>query len=314
MKLKQLLNIGQKLYHWRPQKIINYRWLPIFLFRCFIDRKEISELEKRLTLTQLGKDFFELHSHIWFQLTRQNFHMESTTQERLSYILNTWDFFEEHLSKEARYDIYCDNSKSFKIWENKSDDNDLFLELNFVDGEIKEGCMTIRLIQNQTVVYHMNFWIGKIDKENKQISAYIGCHQGSKDGLDINRDLTKQLFGCRPKNFVFIALQELLGHLGITELFAVSSEGHYSNKFHSDKRKPKVSYNDFWTECGGTISSDSRFFSLPLHDKRKTMEEIPSKKRSTYRKRYELLDQVSATIKNMLSQQKSETTGNSTNE
>ena len=297
MKLKQLLNIGQKLYHWRPQKIINYRWLPIFLFRCFIDRKAINTLEKRLNSSKIGKVFFELHTPIWFQLTRQNFHMDSTTDERLSYMLNTWDFFEECLSEEARHSIYCDNSKSFRIWETKIDDKNLFLELNFVDGEIKEGCMTIRLLLDETVVYHMNFWIGSIDKSNKKISAYIGCHQGSKDGLDINRDLTKQLFGCRPKNFVFIALQELLSHLGITELYAVSSEGHYSNKFHGDKRKPKVSYNDFWTECGGTISTDKRFFSIPLHDKRKSMEEIPSKKRSTYRKRYELLDQVSAAIK-----------------
>lgn len=314
MKTKQLLDIGQKLYHWRPQKIINYRWLPIFLFRCFVARKEINKLEKHLNSTVIGKEFFEKHAPIWFQLTRQNFHMKSTTQERLSYMMNTWDFFEKWLSEEARHNIYCDNSKSFRIWENKTDDKTLCLDLNFDDGEIKEGCMTIRLMQDESVVYHMNFWIGKIDKENKQVSAYIGCHQGSKDGLDINRDLTKQLFGCRPKNFVFIALQELLGHLGITELFAVSSEGHYSNKFRGDKRKPKVSYNDFWTECGGTICADSRFFAIPLHDKRKTMEEIPSKKRSTYRKRYELLDQVSVTIKAVLSNQKAENPGKKNNE
>lgn len=301
MEIKKLLNIGKKLYHWRPGKIINYRWLPIFLIRCFIDRKEVNELEKHLNSTEVGKDFFDFHTTVWFQLTRENFHIDSTTQERLAYILNTWHFFEKHLSKETRHGIYCTYEKPFTLWEQQTQEgNNIRLNLSFVDGEIKEGCMTIRLLENQTVVYHMNFWIGEINEENNQISAYIGCQQGSKDGLDINRDLTKQFFGCRPKNFVFIALQELLSYLGVTQLFAVSSEGHYSNKFIGDKRKPKISYNDFWIECGGIISSDKRFFSMPLKEKRKTMEEIPSKKRSAYRKRYELLDQVSDSIKNQI--------------
>lgn len=296
MEIKELLNIGQKLYHWRPNKKINYRWLPIFLLRCFIHRKEVNILESHLGKTQIGKEFFNLHPLIWFQLTRQNFHINSTTKERLSYILTTWDFFEKHLSEADRYNIYCSPQNSFKLWEQQLDEEQLLsLDLSFIGGEIKEGCMTISLKLNNNPIYHINFWI-KAEKD-QSYSSYIGCYQGSRDGLDVNRDLTKKLFGCRPQNFVFIALQELLAHLGISQLFAVSSEGHYSNKFLRSTRKPRVSYNEFWTECGGKLCSDKRFFSLPLHEKRKTMEEIPSKKRSTYRKRYELLDNLSESIK-----------------
>ena len=299
MKIRELLNIGQKLYRWRPGKIINYRWMPIFLFRCFIHKKEVDILEEHLSKTQIGKNFFYSHATIWFQLTRQNFYMNSTTKERLSYILDTWDFFAGLFSEADRNDIYCEQDKSLKLWEYKLDEEqNLVIDLNFIDGEIKEGCMTISLRLNGTSVYHVNFWISK---KEELYSAYIGCCQGSRDGLDVNKELTKKLFGCRPQNFVFIALQELLACTEVTELFAVSSEGHYSNKFLSDKRKPKVSYNEFWTECGGKVCADKRFFTLPRHEKRKTMEEIPSKKRSTYRKRYELLDRLSAEIKQKVS-------------
>ena len=40
------------------------------------------------------------------------------------------------------------------------------------------------------------------------------------------------------------------------------------------------------------MTSDERFFSLPLIEKRKTPEEIPSHKRAAYRRRFEMLDEL----------------------
>lgn len=298
MKIKQLLNIGQKFYHWRPQKIINYRWMPVFLLRYFIYRKEISILENHFAKTEIGQKFVELHFWIWLQFTRETFYIGSTIKERVSYIINTWNFIQDSFTDEARRKMYCDLNSAIVLWEQRFEENSLRIELNYIDGEMKEGCATISLVVNDLSVHHMNFWISEFNKTDNRVVAYIGCSQGPiENGLDIDRELTKTLYGCRPKNFVLVALQHLLSNLGVTQLFAVSNKGHYSNKFVGDKRKPKVSYDEFWTECGGKLCEDPRFFSLPLEETRKTYEEIPSKKRSAYRKRYELLDQLSDSIK-----------------
>jgi uncharacterized protein VirK/YbjX len=55
-------------------------------------------------------------------------------------------------------------------------------------------------------------------------------------------------------------------------------------------RKLKTSYDEFWEECGGRISSDFRFFDLPAEEPRKREEDIPARKRGLYRKRFESMD------------------------
>ena len=50
-------------------------------------------------------------------------------------------------------------------------------------------------------------------------------------------------------------------------------------------------YDSFWLSIGGE-KQDNGNFMLPLVMPRKTIEEIASKKRSEYRRRYALLDSL----------------------
>lgn len=300
MNIKYLTSVACKLYRCRIGKIINYRWIPVFWLRCLVSKKEVESLESHFNSTEIGRSFLEHHPHVWFQLLRENFYRNSKASERLKLIIDTWKLIEKHFSDETRQKIYCHEiqGEPHQLWQMDYNGKPLKVEINFIDGEIKEGCICITLKLDDLSVFHMNLWA--VNRENK-LKAYIGCYQGSRDGLDVNRELTKFLFGCRPQNFLFVALQEFVKALGITELYAVSSYGHYSNKFHSSERKPKISYDEFWQECGGTLSSDKRFYSMPLEQQRKTYEEIPTKKRAYYRKRYELLDQMTEAIKSSIS-------------
>lgn len=280
------------------------------MLRCLIHKKEIDIIEQRFTQTELGQKTLNMHPYIWFQLLREYFHIESNASERLNYILTTWDFSEKHFSLPSRNRIYCEVEKdahiesyALTLWEEELDNKKVKIEINFMDGEIKEGCLTIALRCDNFLVYHMNFWIAPSLNDKNKLAAYIGCHQGSKEGLDINRELTKSLFGSRPKNFVFIALQTFIRESGIANLFGVSNKGHFSSRLVKSDRKPKFSYDEFWTECGGTPCDDQRFFILPNQEIRKSYEEIPSKKRSTYRKRYELIDRMASSIKTTLIQE-----------
>ncbi|MDY3296578.1 DUF535 family protein, partial [Selenomonas sp.] len=52
----------------------------------------------------------------------------------------------------------------------------------------------------------------------------------------------------------------------------------------------------FWEEAGGWKTDDPRFDELPLIEPRKTMEEVPTRKRAQYRKRFAFLDAIDAQI------------------
>ena len=57
----------------------------------------------------------------------------------------------------------------------------------------------------------------------------------------------------------------------------------------------KLLFNDYdiiWQEKGGTISTDGCLYRLPLELNLKPISEIASKKRSMYKKRYQLLDDL----------------------
>jgi uncharacterized protein VirK/YbjX len=73
---------------------------------------------------------------------------------------------------------------------------------------------------------------------------------------------------------------------------AVSNETHiYRSVRYRRKKQDKLhaDYNSFWESLGGNVD-DNGDYLLPLTLPRKPMEEIASKKRSEYRRRYELLD------------------------
>ena len=61
-------------------------------------------------------------------------------------------------------------------------------------------------------------------------------------------------------------------------------------------RKLKTSFTDFWDEVGGTPLKDKRFYELPLTEARKSPEEIPTRKRAVYRRRFTLLDEIDESI------------------
>ena len=54
-------------------------------------------------------------------------------------------------------------------------------------------------------------------------------------------------------------------------------------------------YNEVWEDRGGTRVAPTHF-ELPLAGSRRPLEEVPAKKRSMYRRRYEMLDAIDAAI------------------
>lgn len=291
-----LFTLGTKLYDCRRK--INYRCVLVFMVRSMMHHGESKALQEFLQQTEMRKRFFAAHPQVFAQLTRQFFFRNSRAAERLTAITQTFQVMERSFSDKALEYLYLDEQKPLHLWEMPyGEEHTLSLEMFFRNGEIREGSMTLALCLDGEVVYHINFWCAQ---EGEKQVLYIGCHQGSKHGLEVNKELTKAFFGYRPKNFILYALRILAKELAVDELRAVSNYGFYANNHIRKNRKLLVSYDKFWKECGGEIMADQRFFTLPLIEPRKTMEEVPTRKRAVYRKRFAFLDALEEDLQKTL--------------
>lgn len=125
----------------------------------------------------------------------------------------------------------------------------------------------------------------------------VGGFQGANRATvhEVIRQATKSCHGLFPKRLLLECLQRIGAGLGVRRILAVSDAGHVFRSLRYRYRKKSVfvaSYNEFWDSINAVPYSPS-LYDIPLAIPRKTLEELPSKKRSEYRKRYALLDEMS---------------------
>lgn len=174
----------------------------------------------------------------------------------------------------------------------------LHLVLDKTEWFLREGEIVLNLFVNDQRIYSIAFTLGV---DTGQPLVLVGALQGSSsEGVQgVYRDITHALHGMRPRDFLMVALKLLCGELGIHRIWAVSSDcrQHNSPYFgNSHKKKVLVAYNEMWLEHGGT-ELDNGFFEIPALYRRKDMSEIPTRKRATYRRRYQMLDKLALDIK-----------------
>jgi uncharacterized protein VirK/YbjX len=152
-----------------------------------------------------------------------------------------------------------------------------------------EGLLTLGLREGTDRFFHLTFCIAS---QSGKLIAYIGGIQGTTgpDVLAQHRRFTKRTYGMRPRDFLVEAFKMLCGLIGVQRIMAVSDSAH-ANYFETsgwDPTTPKISYDEIWTERGGTPVEDG-FFALPVSPTRRRSDQIPKRKVSLYRRRYELL-------------------------
>jgi uncharacterized protein VirK/YbjX len=101
------------------------------------------------------------------------------------------------------------------------------------------------------------------------------------------KDATRACHGLRPKAAVMEVLCGMCRQLGLSALSAVSNRSHVSQArtrgFHAD-------YDAFWRELGGVESADR--FTLPLIPHHREIDEVPSHRRSAFRRRQALVAEI----------------------
>ncbi len=209
-------------------------------------------------------------------------------------------YLEEHLKfiskfkKKYQYELYND---AILLLDMSKYTIEMNLKLEYDPLTSKEGEITIFFEDKNS--------LNKIFKITGLLSKnifYIGCVQGQTSN-DMMRSLTKECFGMRPHNFLLYCLMEFSRNLGCSNIYAIKSNFHVSKARARTRDKISFNYDTFFRELN-VISETPSWHILDTKYPLKNISEIKSKKRSMYRKRYELLENISTDIANKTEQLK----------
>ncbi|KAL1014867.1 VirK/YbjX family protein [Haemophilus influenzae] len=171
-----------------------------------------------------------------------------------------------------------------------TEDLRLSLSINHIDPF--EGYFSINIRnQNNERVYDASF---TFLSPNKLLIASI---QGpsSDNAQELVKQATKALHGMRPM-FMLVNGFKMLAEKWRCELVGIPHKAQGKYRL-SARSKILFNYDEFWQENQGEYRHN--YWQLPLHIERKQLEDIASKKRSMYRKRYEMLDQMALDIQQL---------------
>jgi uncharacterized protein VirK/YbjX len=155
-----------------------------------------------------------------------------------------------------------------------------------------------------TLDYHR--WISSLTFVLRQGAAgreiLIGGVQGghSENSREDIRVATQVFHGLRPKHLLVYLLREIASLWGVSRIQAVSDSAHCLTRGRYQGRiKIVSSYDQLWQDVGGQSREDG-FYSLPVMQNRRALEDVPSRKRAQYRRRYSLMDSIAAEMREKL--------------
>lgn len=286
--------IGKRIYNLEnPREKRRYY---VFLLRAVLHRRALKELVDFFNAVPARSKLLERNPFPVEQATRAFFYNKSTFAERVQLVRQHYELLEKLLQEKYFLQISGTECQPYTVWESVYDDKPWLAQLVFEAGQRKEGLLSLELNLGRDHVYQIMFWIGY--NQSGEASLWIGAIQGPnmENAKDVVKKMTKACHGYRTKNLILYMTQAVARNLGLKKIYAVSNYGYYANNHVRADRKLKTNFGDFWLEAGGRETDDARFYELPLTEPRKTMEEVPTRKRAVYRRRFAFLDEVDSEI------------------
>jgi hypothetical protein len=126
----------------------------------------------------------------------------------------------------------------------------------------------------------------------------VGNVQGPSlkdEGLDRIRDATHAAHGMRPPHLLVHALRVLAAHWGATRLCGVDPDHHVKGRWNLRDSRLRFDYRAFWAEHEGVREAGGNW-SLPLETALRPLEDVPTKRRAMYRRRYAMLEALQRAV------------------
>lgn len=169
---------------------------------------------------------------------------------------------------------------------------------------LREGGLVLNLFIDSFRAFSIAFSLKR--EEDGSLTAWIGGIQGRNrdDMLETYRTLTKLMHGLRPRDILLEILKMLLRQWNVAGLYAVSDRSrHHRHPYFRGAKQSSQNYDEIWLDRGG-VAINPDFFQLPLSAERRDMATIKPNKRSMYRQRFDLLDELEARLLSGLSELK----------
>ncbi|HEF1579763.1 TPA: VirK family antimicrobial peptide resistance protein [Campylobacter coli] len=262
----------------RRKSIIFWRYLR-FQARKILYFPQVRLLEKTLNKEKNKhlKDFFSQRPYACYNATRRFCDKSFKANERVKTLIYDVD------KGLACFKFLPEEQIIFSFDE----DFELFLGYNY--NVCEEGFWAFFLKFKKYTILQCNFCF---TLENNLL---LSCIQGHKykdfNILEINKILTKKCHGLRPVALLIECSKMLCEILKLQATLGV----HEKNQIRSQKGKEKgyfVDYQKIWLENGGKLIKINNHLYYELSHKRKNLEEIPSSKRSMYKKRFAMLEEI----------------------
>ena len=289
--ISEIAKLGRQIYNLdNPREL--HRFI-VFVGRAMLHASGMKSLYEWFQQDELRRQVLAQNPFPMEQVTRAFFYSGSTFAERRALIEQHVLTVQQRL--QPKYFLQLATGKpSMTVWQ--SEEPSWYVELNNEPGQRKEGMLSLRMYYQDILLYQVMFWLGS--GPLGMSAMYIGALQGPNvdNSRDIIKEVTKKSYRYRTKNLIVYMAQAVARAMQMEHIYAVTNEGYYAQNHIRRDRKLKTDFGAFWAECGGQPTYDKRFYQLPLVEPRKTMEEVPTRKRAVYRKRFAFLDDVDAQI------------------
>lgn len=280
--------------------ILNSLWKkPSFRYKfalrsIFLSPKTFCWLEHLANYPLMGY-YLSQQSNLPCKLLRPYLASGMDNQFRLQALIYHYDFLAKHNDKmtHAFYD-----TKPFLLAEiSGKNEAKITLSIQARNKYAREGELTLFLYdENQINLATLTFSILEYQQKS---TLFIAGLQGSDhdDAKVAIQQATKTCYGTFPKRLIVEAALSFAEYYQLQQIVAVGNKTHVYNNWRYKKRLNRVhsDYDNFWATIDGQENSQG-IFILPNKISRKTIEEIASKKRSEYRHRYALLDDMNNRI------------------
>ncbi|MFB2863847.1 VirK/YbjX family protein [Aeromonas sp. MdU4] len=187
--------------------------------------------------------------------------------------------------------IYSKSGLQLASWQSDKLTAPLTLLLDYQTHMAKEGEMSLTLKLGDVELYHMALNLRPAPTPTLELCSL----QGGKGLSEEIKLVTKACGGLRPMSLLVYMAAELAQGLACQQLLGIRTQSHVYQSSKRTASRVKFDLDGLWQEHQGAVM-DELWMSLPLQIPRKTLEEIPSRKRASYKVRYQMLDQLGSEL------------------
>lgn len=250
------------------------------------------------------KFVYSARPNIYIKPFRPYISIKWDKDKKIKVILDSYKFLQS--KGDIFHQILNDGHKilaTFMLMDKDNKQYSLDLKLGYIERFRKEGELVLYL-HSRDMGEDIAYVAFSFENNNDNISALIGSVQGHISNKEYaTKIIQKLMYGIRPISFIIFAIQVLAKSLKCKDIYCAGDKIHTYRRKHAIaipwNYKINFDYDKFYKEVGGEKTKDN-WFKLPLQEQRKDMKDIKSKKRSLYKKRYALLDDISLQIQESL--------------